>query len=76
MERRYCTLAGVDFLTPGGERRIADFPASSAGVLAYDARGHGRFTGRSTPGGLEVLDVDVAAGPQPLARRMRELVAC
>lgn len=39
-------------------RRIADSLAVVVGVLAYDARGHGHSTGRSTLGDREVLDVD------------------
>ena len=39
-------------------QRIARRLATTAGVLAYDARGHGRSTGLSTLGDREVLDVD------------------
>lgn len=35
---------------------------SSAGVLAFDFRGHGRSGGWSTVGDLEVLDVDAVVG--------------
>lgn len=41
-------------------RRIAAGLAPHAAVLAYDARGHGRSTGRTTLGDREVLDVDAA----------------
>lgn len=53
-------------------RRIADRLAAHASVLAYDARGHGRSTGRSTLGDREVLDVDaaVAAARSAGARRV------
>lgn len=41
-------------------RRIAAGLALHASVLSYDARGHGRSTGRTTLGEREVLDVDAA----------------
>lgn len=41
-------------------RRVAEGLAAHAAVLAYDARGHGASTGRTTLGDLEVLDVDAA----------------
>lgn len=41
-------------------RWIAERLASSATVLAYDARGHGRSTGHTTLGDREVLDLDAA----------------
>lgn len=41
-------------------RRIAVHLGRTVGVLAYDARGHGASSGRSTLGDLEVLDVDAA----------------
>lgn len=41
-------------------RRVAAGLARHAHVLAYDARGHGRSTGRTTLGDREVLDVDAA----------------
>lgn len=40
--------------------RIAEALARTAGVVAYDARGHGRSSGLSTLGDREVLDVDAA----------------
>ena len=43
-------------------RRVADRLRAYATVLLYDARGHGRSTGRSTLGDREVLDVDAAVG--------------
>ena len=41
-------------------RRVAEGLARHASVLAYDARGHGGSTGRTTLGDREVLDVDAA----------------
>ncbi|WP_250214092.1 alpha/beta hydrolase [Acrocarpospora catenulata] len=41
-------------------RRIAQVLARYGGVLAIDFRGHGRSTGESTVGDLEVLDLDAA----------------
>ena len=41
-------------------QRIAAALARTCGVLAYDARGHGRSSGLSTLGDREVLDVDAA----------------
>lgn len=43
-------------------RRVADRLRAYATVLLFDARGHGRSTGRSTLGDREVLDVDAAVG--------------
>ena len=40
--------------------RVARALAAHATVLAYDARGHGASTGRTTLGDREVLDVDAA----------------
>ena len=41
-------------------RRVAEGLARHASVLAYDARGYGSSTGRTTLGDREVLDVDAA----------------
>lgn len=41
-------------------RKVAQGLARHSAVLAYDARGHGASSGRSTLGDLEVLDVDAA----------------
>jgi len=41
-------------------RRVAEGLARHASVLAYDARGHGSSSGRTTLGDREVLDVDAA----------------
>lgn len=41
-------------------RRVADVLSRHAAVLAYDARGHGGSSGRTTLGDREVLDVDAA----------------
>jgi pimeloyl-ACP methyl ester carboxylesterase len=43
-------------------RRVAERLSAYATVLLYDARGHGRSTGRTTLGDREVLDVDAAVG--------------
>jgi pimeloyl-ACP methyl ester carboxylesterase len=45
-----------------GLRRVIDRLARSAGVLAFDFRGHGRSGGRTTAGDLEVLDLDAVVG--------------
>jgi len=42
------------------QRAIADRFHTSAGVLSFDFRGHGRSGGRSTVGDLEVLDLEAA----------------
>lgn len=49
--------------------------ASHAGVVAFDFRGHGESTGRSTVGDREVLDLDAAVAE---ARRLgyQEVVTC
>jgi pimeloyl-ACP methyl ester carboxylesterase len=41
-------------------RAIVERLATHAGVLAFDFRGHGRSSGVSTLGDLEILDVDTA----------------
>jgi pimeloyl-ACP methyl ester carboxylesterase len=41
-------------------RRVAGVLAEVGGVVSFDFRGHGRSTGRSTVGDLEVLDVESA----------------
>jgi pimeloyl-ACP methyl ester carboxylesterase len=43
-----------------GLTRVAGVLARSGGVLAFDFRGHGRSSGRTTVGDQEVLDVDAA----------------
>src|SRR5581483_6356450 len=43
-------------------RRVADTLAAYAGVVAFDFRGHGASTGRSTLGDKEVLDLDAVVG--------------
>jgi len=43
-----------------GLRAVVEALSPYAGVLAFDFRGHGRSTGRSTLGDREVLDVDAA----------------
>lgn len=58
-----------------GVRAIVDALATHAGVIAFDFRGHGRSTGQSTVGELEVLDLDAAVSE---ARRLgyAEVVSC
>ncbi|HWG92906.1 MAG TPA: alpha/beta fold hydrolase [Mycobacteriales bacterium] len=51
--------------------KVARGLARHALVLAYDARGHGRSTGRTTLGDREVLDVDAAVAA---ARRLAPAV--
>ncbi len=41
-------------------RAVVDGLARHAGVVAFDFRGHGRSSGQSTVGDLEVLDLDAA----------------
>lgn len=41
-------------------RRIAHVLSRTGGVIAFDFRGHGRSTGESTVGDLEILDVEAA----------------
>ena len=48
-------------------RRVVARVSRTAGVLAFDFRGHGRSGGRTTTGDLEVLDLDA------VVRRAREL---
>ena len=55
--------------------RVAMGVAGHASVLAYDARGHGGSTGRSTLGDLEVLDVDAAVAAAR-ARGHAAVVTC
>ncbi len=60
----------------GHGRAIArGLSAEGLGVLAYDARGHGRSGGHSTVGDLEPLDLDAAVAA---ARRLgyRSVVTC
>ncbi|MGB8650885.1 MAG: alpha/beta hydrolase [Mycobacteriales bacterium] len=56
-------------------RRVAHELSQRVGVLAYDARGHGRSGGHSTLGDREPLDVDAAVAA---ARRLgyRRVVTC
>ena len=41
-------------------RAVVDGLSTHAGVIAFDFRGHGRSSGRSTLGDLEILDLDAA----------------
>lgn len=50
-----------------GVRTVVDTLARHAGVLAFDFRGHGRSSGHSTVGELEVLDLEAAVAE---ARRL------
>jgi pimeloyl-ACP methyl ester carboxylesterase len=43
-------------------RRVARTLSAHAGVVAFDFRGHGASTGRSTLGDKEVLDLDAVVG--------------
>ena len=58
-----------------GVRAIAQALATHAGVVAFDFRGHGRSTGHSTLGDLEVHDLEAAVAE---ARRLgyRDVVTC
>ena len=56
-------------------RRVAEGLARHAAVLAYDARGHGASSGRTTLGDLEVLDVDAAVAAARAAGYAR-VVTC
>lgn len=56
-------------------RRVAELLARHASVLAYDARGHGGSTGRTTLGDREVLDVDAAVAAARAAGHER-VVTC
>jgi pimeloyl-ACP methyl ester carboxylesterase len=56
-------------------RRVADRLARHTSVLAYDARGHGASTGRTTLGDLEVLDVDAAVA-EARERGYHDVVTC
>src|SRR4051812_234201 len=55
-------------------RRVARALSAYAPVLAYDARGHGRSTGVTTLGDLEVLDVDAAVAAA--RKRCARVVTC
>jgi pimeloyl-ACP methyl ester carboxylesterase len=58
-----------------GVRAVVAALASHAGVVAFDFRGHGRSTGKSTVGHREVLDLDAAV---VAARRLgyADVVTC
>lgn len=43
-------------------RRVAHALSAHAGVVAFDFRGHGASTGRSTLGDKEILDLDAVVG--------------
>ncbi|MDT7537562.1 MAG: hypothetical protein QOI82_1147 [Actinomycetota bacterium] len=55
-------------------RRVATALSAHASVLAYDARGHGRSTGVTTLGDLEVHDVDAAV--RAARERSQRVVTC
>jgi pimeloyl-ACP methyl ester carboxylesterase len=58
-----------------GVRAVVSALAQHAGVIAFDFRGHGRSTGKSTVGHREVLDLDAAV---VAARRLgyADVVTC
>lgn len=58
-----------------GLRNVVQALARHAGVVAFDFRGHGGSTGRTTVGDREVLDLDAAVAE---ARRLgyRDVVTC
>ena len=56
-------------------RQVAQALARHTSVLAYDTRGHGASTGRTTLGDREVLDVDAAVAGHLLASPP-DAVAC
>jgi pimeloyl-ACP methyl ester carboxylesterase len=58
-----------------GVRAVVAALSRYAGVVAFDFRGHGRSTGKSTVGHREVLDLDAAVSA---ARRLgyRDVVSC
>ena len=58
-----------------GVRTVCQVLARHAGVVAFDFRGHGRSTGHSTLGDLEVLDLD-AAVTWARAAGYRRVVTC
>jgi pimeloyl-ACP methyl ester carboxylesterase len=62
-------------ITRPGVRAVVDALSSYAGVVAFDFRGHGRSTGKSTVGHREVLDLDAAVAA---ARRLgySDVVTC
>jgi pimeloyl-ACP methyl ester carboxylesterase len=65
-----CVVLAHGFTNSSGKpsvRDISDRLSAHVGVLAYDARGHGRSGGWSTLGDLEPLDVDAAVAA---ARRL------
>jgi pimeloyl-ACP methyl ester carboxylesterase len=47
-------------ITRPGVRAIVESLSKYAGIVAFDFRGHGRSTGKSTVGHREVLDLDAA----------------
>jgi pimeloyl-ACP methyl ester carboxylesterase len=58
-----------------GVRAVVEALAAHAGVIAFDFRGHGRSSGKSTVGHREVLDLDAAVAA---ARRLgyADVVTC
>jgi pimeloyl-ACP methyl ester carboxylesterase len=77
-DRALCVVLAHGFTLStarSGVRTVMTGLAPYAGVLAFDFRGHGRSSGKSTVGQHEVLDLDAAVAA---ARRLgyRDVVSC
>ncbi len=73
-----CTVLAHGFsgsLAKPAVRRVAAGLARHTSVLAYDARGHGSSSGRTTLGDREVLDVDAAVAAAR-AQGFSRIVTC
>jgi pimeloyl-ACP methyl ester carboxylesterase len=76
--RPLCVVLAHGFtlsITRPGVRAVIAALAAHAGVVAFDFRGHGRSSGKSTVGHREVLDLDAAVAA---ARRLgyADVVTC